>query len=112
MMCRVSYCPEEVAVCTQHTHIVMWEPSDPGSPEPFEFVWTRNPWIAETLRSGVLDRVPAGTTVYSATLPLPTDGDFATANGLQRSLARILEGWPRNAMPPASQTIDATVVHT
>jgi hypothetical protein len=96
----------------QLIHVVMWEPTDPHDTAPFEFVWSRDRnqafrWKRDLLKSGDI-----ATTVYTAALPMPTDGDFATDEQLTRSLHRILDAWPRNRRAPQDQALDGEVVFT
>jgi hypothetical protein len=93
----------------QQIHVVMWEPADRADPTPFEFVWSRNQAKVETRRTNLLAGDGAALTVYSATLPLPTDGDFASNEGLERSLRHILGDWPRNEAPPPDQALSGRV---
>lgn len=96
---------------TQHVHVVMWEPTDPGSSTPFEFIWSRDQEATDARRTNLLAGDGTAVTVYSATLPLPTDGDFASDEGLERSLRHILTDWPRDQAPPANQVLSGRVEH-
>jgi hypothetical protein len=95
----------------QHVHVVMWEPSRHMSPTPFEFMWSRDLREASNWRAEMLNDQSAALTVYSATLPLPTDGDFVSDEGLERSLRHILTDWPRDQAPPSNQALNGRVEH-
>jgi hypothetical protein len=93
----------------QRVHVVMWEPADPESSTPFEFVWSRDWSEVGVWRARILAMRGPASAVYSATLPLPEDGDFADDTNLEASLRHILGGWPRNQPPPPDQTTGGCV---
>ena len=94
----------------QLVHVVMWEPSDTSSAAPFEFSWSHSRSEMDAWRAELLECEAVGLTVYSGTLPLPTDGDFADEKRLEHSLRQILGDWPRNQLPPPEQALDGQVV--
>lgn len=97
----------------QLIYVVMWEPTDPVSTKPFEFRWSRDRSEYALWRAEVLDSDSAAAlTVYSAELPVPTDGDFADNMHLEDSLRQILQSWPRNECPPSDQALGGRVRFT